>query len=720
MIIDSLGSQAKTNIKNERAEFSVSADKAKKFLHIAVRNLYSNPVLASIVEVSQNAHDEHVRRGIEKKPFEVTLPTTWVPTFSVRDFGAGIPHDYMLNGYTQALESTKDSDSDMSGGWGLGRLALLSLASTYNITTYISGKERNYSVFESENGIEILMTHERATKEVDGTLISAPVPTEKISQFRDEANRAFRYYHVKPIIKGDAQFKIDEPTFLLKGNNWAIENGERTTSAVCGIYHYTIDSKNVPNLTEVQAKLLGNVGLVMFFGASDLAPMANRQGLYYNDKTVIAIKKRLNEVEAAITVETQKKFDSCKTYFEAKLLWGKLFCGNSVGRINSILSFSKAISWNGILVEHNRIEDLHKITHKVGNYDVPAINCTTFNWGWSRGGHRPKHIHQNRAFDISDTHILFINDLAGGRGFINRAKSFMRELNAKQHNHAIRVSVLTFASDAIKAEFYKKYNLNELDFKKISTVTVVPTSREGSSIARAKTKVFEWNGKAEWCKKDYGSCWNISEIDLEEEEEGIYVAIERYAPLGFGSLQQFCNLVGELKAAKYIDENTKIYGFRSNSEEYTDIQKNKDWISIFDLKAKFLKEYSIPANEIQLLVDASEYANKAYNSLFRNCFYYQDSFNRIKDIKNKELREYCEKLKFMTEQYNSKDKQSFENRHKAFLSLGGSINNDGVKPTYDLTKESSTLKSIFPILSIVNLGKFEDLIVLDNFLSNQK
>ena len=718
MIIDSLGQTAKTNLKTERAEFSVSSENVQKFLHIAVRNLYSNPVQAICCELAQNSFDAHVLAGKRLVPFHISIPTAWNPVFSVRDFGAGISPDFMLDGYTKALHSTKDTDGDMSGGFGLGRLASLSLSSTYNVTTYIKGCERNYSIFESENGIEIIMTHERKTTEPDGTLVSAPVPTDKVSQFRDAANRAFRYYEVKPIIKGDSNFKIDEPKFALKGQGWAIEEGGHTTSAVCGIYHYPIDAKNVPNLTTIQQKLLGNVGLVMFFGASDLAPMANRQGLYYNDKTVAAIKKRLDEIEEAVKKEAQTKFDLCKSHYEAKMLWGKLFCG-SVSSVNSILRFSDKITWNGIKIEHNRLENIDKVVKKAAGENL-AINCTTFTIGWGRGSYKPKHSHGMTAIDITETHTIFINDLAGGRGILSRGKSFLREKYVKTNNAAVRASVLTFEDAVAKDAFFKHYNLNESDFEKLSTVVVSPTSREGASIARAKTKVFEWTGKSEWSRKDYSSCWKIAEIDLEEEEEGIYVGIERYSPDGFHDLRDLENKVKLLKDAKFLSSDFKLYGFRNNSKEYEAIKKNKDWISIHELIAKFVKEYVIPQDEIQVLVDAEHYSSNRYNLLFSGLFYYESLFPKIDSIKNVELLNYFNKVKFMFNQNKKSEKDKFSNKHAIFVSLGGSVKRDGVKPSHNLLSEVDALKKKLPILDIVSINDFDKLFILDKFLLNQK
>jgi len=698
MIIDSLGQEAKTNLKTERASFSVSADKAKKFLHIAVRNLYSNPVLASVVEVSQNAHDEHVRRGIEDKQFVVTIPTSWSPTFSVRDFGGGIPHDFMLNEYTQALESTKDEDSEMSGGWGLGRLALLSLASTYNVTTYIDGTERNYSIFESENGIEIIMTHERPTTEVNGTIVSAPVPPEKVSQFRDACNRAFRYYKVKPKISGDSSYSIAEPTYSLRGETWGIETFHAATSAVCGIYHYPISKENIPNLTSAQSDLLGNVGLVMFFGASELAPMANRQGLYYNDKTVNAIKKKLNEIEIEVVKEIQKKFDECKSYFEALLLWSKMF--TTASGVNHIFKRSSQINWNGIPITTNTVEDIHKYGLVPNGDPIGNINATSYASEWGRSRRVIKHRHHQKSFAVCEKTTVFINDMTGGRGAISRAKSYIRQTIAEGKEKD--VCVLYFSNDTVKQEFFAKTHFTENDFVKISSIIPTKFDRNVTASERAKTKIFKWNGETDYRSSRYTKCWEISDIDLEEDEEGIYVPIERYCPVckSCSNLDMMENVINSLIAVGCIHANSEIYGVRLGSNEHNAMKEAEEWKSLDELVEEYIVSYKFPENELQIIADAEE-ASKIGNFVFGHMIYhYGISDKAVDSILIPELKDYVSKLKNIVKAKQECERLKLAEKHDVYKRLGGKISTIK-KPSFEVSELEHFLKKELPILNII-------------------
>ena len=56
-------------------------------------NLYSNPKLAIIRELSTNAYDSHRDAGKDDEPFYLHLPTESEQFFCIRDFGTGIPED---------------------------------------------------------------------------------------------------------------------------------------------------------------------------------------------------------------------------------------------------------------------------------------------------------------------------------------------------------------------------------------------------------------------------------------------------------------------------------------------------------------------------------------------------------------------------------------------------------------------------------------------------
>ena len=71
----------------EVGDFKIKAS-AKAF-SILSSGLYANKIRAIIRELSCNAVDSHAAAGKSDTPFDVHLPNTLEPWFSIRDYGPG-------------------------------------------------------------------------------------------------------------------------------------------------------------------------------------------------------------------------------------------------------------------------------------------------------------------------------------------------------------------------------------------------------------------------------------------------------------------------------------------------------------------------------------------------------------------------------------------------------------------------------------------------------
>ena len=92
----------------ERRDFTIKA--TGKAFGILSSNIYTRKTEAVIREISCNAYDAHVDAGVNR-PFNVHLPTSYEPFFSVRDYGYGLSEDDMYSVYTCLFESTKTSSN---------------------------------------------------------------------------------------------------------------------------------------------------------------------------------------------------------------------------------------------------------------------------------------------------------------------------------------------------------------------------------------------------------------------------------------------------------------------------------------------------------------------------------------------------------------------------------------------------------------------------------
>jgi HSP90 family molecular chaperone len=97
----------------EIGEFRIR-NSAKAF-NILSSGLYANKIRAIIRELSCNAVDSHVAAGRSGTPFDVHLPNTLEPHFSIRDYGTGLSHEQVKNIYTTYFESTKTDSNAFIG-----------------------------------------------------------------------------------------------------------------------------------------------------------------------------------------------------------------------------------------------------------------------------------------------------------------------------------------------------------------------------------------------------------------------------------------------------------------------------------------------------------------------------------------------------------------------------------------------------------------------------
>lgn len=668
MKLDILSAPVSSNIADlPSSDFGVSKKKLRKLLHIATNNLYANPVQATVQEISQNSYDAHRLADKSDVPFIVTLPTAFEPTFSVRDFGAGIPHSYMLGGYSQLLESTKDTDDDAAGGWGLGRLSVLALTSTYSVTTFIKGVQRLYTIFKDDAEIRVVFLGESETKESDGTLVSAAIPTKDIPAFGAVIRSAYRYYKTQPILKNASGVSMEVPEYVVEGDGWALEKRAGCT-VVCGIYHYAVDTHSIYGLTSEQSQVLNSSGLTMFFSASDLAVQANRQGLFYNDKTCEAIKATINVIIKELTVKIQGQFDKCASHLQARYLWNDVFNNNSSPYSGVIRNFKHDVfTWKGIPVKSARIEKPLQFSKPEDSYQADYFTTRYPRRGG--GGRIPSHVPSPEYIPLDKGNTLYINDLPGHRGHYLRARSVIRErLSSTSNGTGVHCTVLTFETPAAQATFLKENHLTANDFIKISTVNIIRGALSDAARTRAKSKVFTFNGVT---FSPYSRGWDVAEVDLDDDAEFIYVPINSYKPV-FGlkgdcqRTQSPSELLDAISALKLITNSSPvIYGIREGSEELKQVLEKDNWTSLTDYIEDAVKNFQISPKILSLRADKQEAAKIGYEFPFSSfCDYHA---YQVQDLKHDGFRTALQDLLKIKKAY--RECEATERGDKAFCAL---------------------------------------------------
>lgn len=294
-IVSNVGEIGEFRIRNSAKAFSILSS-----------GLYANKIRAIVRELSCNAVDSHAAAGKKDVPFDVHLPNTLEPHFSIRDYGTGLSHEQVTQIYTTYFESTKTASNEFIGALGLGSKSPFSYTDNFTVTAIQNGVKGIYSAFINGDGVpSIAQMMTEATDEPNGVEVKFSVNDRyDFDKFRQEARYVYTYFALRPTVSGSTDFRFNDIEYesrdIVPGVH--AQKGARQSVAVMGNIAYPIQ------IAEANAKDLGdlrgllNCGLEMHFGIGELDFQASREGLSYIPETIAAIKAKLEVLNAALTV----------------------------------------------------------------------------------------------------------------------------------------------------------------------------------------------------------------------------------------------------------------------------------------------------------------------------------------------------------------------------------------------------------------------------------
>lgn len=699
MIITQESVTVETNIKkSNRATFGVKAD--GKLFAILTKNLYANPVLGTLQELGQNCFDAHARANKPEVPFEVTLPTLMNPNLIVRDFGQSMTDHFMMNEYCTAFESTKDTDPNQAGGYGIGKLICLALSTTYTIACYQGGKRRGYSVFMNGDGLpEIIHTSTKDTTERDGVEVIVPVQEKDISSFYESARAAYKYYNPRPVVKGMRHFEFEAINKTISGKNWYLDANSSSPRAVGGIYSYPIESQHIHNLkSEHQTFIDSGLGFTLLFGPSEITPQTNRQGLNYDEKTINAIKNRLLEIESEIRAAIQSEFDKCANIIEAKRLYYKHFAYSGASyQVGRLLGSTPTVKWKTYDIDDEFLyTGKPNPSNKNSFIPLAGVKIKKYSLSWARHGHKVKEFDDELRISTREGHRIYINDMDGGRGCKYRV-GYMLKNSGNSNNEFY---ALSFDTPQAEADFHALNGTDATIFTgKVSDI-VVPRGVDVDMAAdnvKHKLKVFKFNHKCHGHSGTSSDFWEPTEIDI--DEGGVYVTIYRFDPQIGGSNSTIKDRYNLLLKHKVITEDVVIYGIKTSQVQnppiLAEVQASKDWIS-FDKWIEDKRATLLPSVQVQqTIIDSLQYNDVSkYSSLVK----YKKNFN------NPTVINFLDAVAFIAKQFggSSKARENIAD----FISLGGSYTDIVLPPTFDVPAILAKLKAEYPLFN--HFGYFTD------------
>jgi hypothetical protein len=295
--------------------------------------MYSNPIQTICQEIASNARDAHVEVRKPDTAIEIKIPNKLEPFFYIKDFGPGISPNRVSNVYVLYGVSTKRHDNKEEGGFGLGSKSPFSYTDTFTVivVTTENGKRirREYLAHIDESGLgQMSLVKEEETKEPQGTTVQFYVKEKDFSSFATHVKRACAHWKVRPIIKGDPDWKWPEIKVDYSGDKWAVHSISPLEDKLCGLVNgipYNLNlrhifSNDIPdvykNLNQIPLRLHLNIG--------EVPVTANREEIDYQDSAIAHLRTRIEEAVRDLQGALIKKLAKCKSLREAVIFWQEL------------------------------------------------------------------------------------------------------------------------------------------------------------------------------------------------------------------------------------------------------------------------------------------------------------------------------------------------------------------------------------------------------------
>lgn len=571
----------------EIGEFRIR-NSAKAF-NILSSGLYANKIRAIIRELSCNAVDSHTAAGKQDTPFDIHLPNTLEPWFSIRDYGTGLSHAQVTNIYTTYFESTKTESNEFIGALGLGSKSPFSYTDNFTVTAIKDGIKGVYTAFINEQGVpSIAKMMDEKTTEPSGVEVRFAVEERyDFSKFRDEARTVYEYFKLRPVVSGYAEFTFKDPEYketdIIPGVHY---NGDRYTSyAIMGNIKYPID---VPN----QEKALGdlyhllNCGLVMEFNIGELDFQASREGLSYIPQTINAIKTKLEALNGQLAVHIAQEADKVDNLWERAVYLGKrhedtLFRTAVVKYVtdtNFELFTPQNSRWSAYKTFKFPVAELTKeynISIRGFSKSRGMSVCSTLKADNDRANVNGQTVFfEQWEFRVSDAVHFVLNDTKIGAA--ERAKHHWRN-KKEQNSYTDHVYVIEAADKTkpVKTQAFFTAMSNPPQSKIMQASSLLEKERasgigQNVTIMRLEEgRSRGWRNPAEMVWRDGGKA-----SDFDVNTTYYYLPLSGYKNLG--AVEDIKQLESHLRKSRVYSGN--IYGVRKADIDWVKTQKN--WVNL--------------------------------------------------------------------------------------------------------------------------------------------
>jgi len=722
-------SSVTSNGVRNSVKFGIKNDAGLAHIFNVLRNqLYSDKVTAVMREYSTNGTDAHIEAGCPNTPIEITLPTRLNPNFSVRDFGTALNEQEIQDVYAFYGESTKRNTNQQTGMIGIGSKSAFAYGDNFVIHSFIDGKKSIYNAFIDPSQIgQISKIGEEKTDERNGVEIVVPVKDRDIEEFQKKAKKLFKYFKVKPVIKGASIDLESKKEVLFSGDDWiwtksegrrysySYDNEDSEPVAIMGNIGYPIDSSDV-NLggddSELRNLLVGNLKLE--FDIGDLEISASREKLQYTDYTRQNIVKKLRKVRDEIVETVKKEFVDCKTMFDAKCLYGSINDFSSgLYELRGILTDN--LTWKGKKIDGSSFS-VSKWTSSRYNYDTTEGEIVLDEVKKARTRYK---FEQQWDINCTKETIVILNDV----GHKRQAMSRLLALKIEQGKN---VYLLQFKTKKARKEFVKETGF-DASMQELSSLEKRPlkdfygSSSSGTSYGekseKHSAKCFEFDFKDAPTRSYHtkkSDFWKIADLDV-ENESGVYVILDKFqvekkdakgyvshkSPKDIARLKEAVDQAG-IKFPKHI------YAFKVSHRKK--IENKKGWVDLYTWTKQKLEEKISSANlnqawiDIQAVDGLHQYrdgASRHYGSVTEN------QIDKLVKIKGKLVDKSGDLSDFLDKYLEMKQDKKVYGQIKAIQGIANDYDVDfkspkGVKPTWKLEVRYIQMLHKYSMLKMVD------------------
>ena len=447
--------------------------------------VYTYKERAVIRELACNAHDSHVVAGTTDTPFNVHLPTTLEPWFSLRDFGTGLSDQEVRTVFAGIGISTKRDSNEVIGCFGIGSLSPYSLCDSFTVKSFKDGICRTYSCYrDTDRKPVVALLTEAETDEDNGLEVSVSVD-DKVYEFELEAIKVFKFWEgTLPNINNHSvilQCKRQREEYIFKGDDFGLTPSWGDMYAIMGNIAYRIPNE----LDEFDC----NGYLKFELGELDFDTA--RENLSMNDKVRAAIKEKFQKVRSKLEQTAIDQIEAETTPFKRAVFADKLR--------------------NGQLGRHIKA-DFNK-------YSLPATKDKFDYWS---SNYRSSEKWSASVVPVGDRVEYYIHK----DRMTTRIRSYLKEMGS---GHTM--VIFKDMAQALEA----KVDVDVI--QDLDTLPKIEYNRTGRSSSSNKVKTFFFN--LQGTNYNPQSNWHEAELDLSHPEI-IYVEISRWKPVNGDRLISSC------------------------------------------------------------------------------------------------------------------------------------------------------------------------------------